>query len=92
MTDYTDPVTSEGYPRGAQSLANWLMENYGNPEISTDRDVFLYNNHNKTGIFFQKALGPGRANHIDMWNGKLNPPRAGSGLYVSGEVWFWEIK
>ena len=92
MSDYTAPVTTEGYPRGAQSLANWLYDNFGNPQIVNNRDEFLKIDYNKTGIFFQKALGPGRANHIDVWNGNLRKPRAGSGLYISGEIWFWEIK
>ena len=63
-----------------------------NPQIVNNRDEFLKIDYNKTGIFFQKALGPGRANHIDVWNGNLRKPRAGSGLYISGEIWFWEIK
>lgn len=92
MSDYTDPVTSEGYPRGAQSLANWLQGNYGSPEKFVDRNDFLKKCIRKTGIFFQKALGPGRSNHIDIWNGSREPGRAGSGIYISGEVWFWEIK
>lgn len=88
MSNYTDPVTSEGYPRGAQSLANWIVSNFGSPQITKNRDVFLKLNSGKTGIFFQKALGPGRSNHIDLWNKE----KAGSSIYVSGEIWFWEIK
>lgn len=63
--------------------ATWLGES---------KTPLIFVNYNKTGIFFQKALGPGRANHIDVWNGSLRKPRAGSGLYISGEMWFWEIK
>ena len=40
MSDYTAPVTTEGYPRGAQSLANWLYDNFGNPQIVNNRDEF----------------------------------------------------
>ena len=81
------PVTSEGYPRGAKSLADWIWREFGKPtKFYNDTYDFIKNN-SKTGIFFLD--GPnGFADHIDIWNGK----KSGSGIYKSIKVWFWEIK
>ena len=81
------PVTSEGYPRGAKTLADWIWREFGKPtKFYNDTYDFIKNN-SKTGIFFLD--GPnGFADHIDIWNGK----KSGSGIYKSIKVWFWEIK
>ena len=81
------PKTSEGYPRGAKSLADWIRKNFGEPtNIYATPNDFINNNRHRTGIFFQNT--PGGINHIDLWN-KGKP---GSGIYKSEEVLFWYIK
>lgn len=81
------PVTSEGYPRGAKSLADWIWREFGKPTIFYSDTYDFIKNNSKTGIFFLD--GPnGFADHIDIWNGK----KSGSGIYKSIKVWFWEIK
>jgi len=88
ISDYnTGPVTSEGYPRGAKSLADWIWQNYGSPTIVSVTD-FQNNYSNQTGIMFEYA-SPGNTSHIDLWNAGV----AGSGFYTVGyrEIWFWPI-
>lgn len=88
LSDYDKgPVTSEGYPRGAKSLADWICDNFGLPTNKYDNTYEFRNENTTTGIVFLK--GPKDcADHIDVWNGK----KSGSGLYTSIYVWFWEIK
>ena len=51
FTNYSEPVTSEGFPRGAFSLANWIYSNYGPP-------TNIYNSYSD----FQKAtINPNRS-------------------------------
>ncbi|MFV0377408.1 MAG: T6SS effector amidase Tae4 family protein [Mangrovibacterium sp.] len=49
MSNYkTGPMTSEGYPRGAKSLADWLWSNYGRPKIIT-QTLFQSQHWDQTG-------------------------------------------
>lgn len=83
----TSPTTSEGYPIGAKSLADWIWKNFGKPTvIYASPTDFINNSNNKTGIFYQNT--PGGINHIDIWNKGI----PGSGIYQSKDVWFWDIK
>ena len=52
----TSPTTSEGYPRGAKSLADWIWKNFGKPTvIYASPTDFINNSNNKTGIFYQNT-------------------------------------
>ena len=91
MSNYnTGPVTSEGYPRGAKSLADWLWQMYGEPVRVSPNDFEKNILNNSQGIFYQY---PGSDNssvgHIDLFNyGEM-----GSGYYYGySEIWFWKIK
>ena len=88
LASYTDPLTSEGYPRGAKSLADWLWREFGRPTIVSVAD-FQKNYKDKTGIVFEYA-NSGSVSHIDIWN----KGKTGSGFYNVGykEIWFWSIK
>lgn len=89
FTNYSEPVTSEGFPRGAFSLANWIYSNYGPPtNIYNSYSDFQKATINQTGIMFEKHPYQGTADHIDVWN----KGKSGSGVYISFEIWFWNIK
>ncbi|HMJ47488.1 MAG TPA: T6SS effector amidase Tae4 family protein [Ferruginibacter sp.] len=89
MSNYkTGPITSEGYPRGAKSLADWIWINYGRPKIMSLAD-FQKDYSDQTGIIFEFA-NEGYTDHIDLWNkGKTY-----SGFYTVSykEIWFWPVK
>lgn len=73
--------TSEGYPRSAQNLADWLWKNF-KPPVIVDQVTFEEEYQNSTGIMYQVGR------HIDLWN----KGKTGSGYYLTDQVWFWEIK
>jgi len=83
----TGPVTTEGYPRGAKSLADWIWMNYGRPTIVSQSD-FQKNYWNQTGIIFINQTDPRYSPHIDLFN----KGETGSGYYRGTEIWFWNIK
>jgi hypothetical protein len=86
MSNYKSPVTTEGYPRGSKSLADWLWKNYGRPEI-VSQSVFQNKYWNKTGIIYI-APPAGALGHIDLFN----RGNTGSGYYLGTKIWFWNIK
>ena len=87
MSNYdTGPVTSEGYPRGSKSLADWLWKEYGRPAI-VSQSTFESKYWDQTGIIYI-APPEGGIGHIDLFN-KGN---TGSGYYLGSEIWFWKIK
>jgi hypothetical protein len=73
-------LTSDGYPRSADNLANWLWRNYGSPKIMSS-STFETKYTNSTGIVYIEGK------HIDLWN----QGQTGSGFY-HGKVMFWPIK
>jgi hypothetical protein len=87
MKNYdTGPLTSEGYPRGAKSLADWLWKVFGKPSI-VSQTSFEEKYWNKTGIIY--IVPPsGFAPHIDLFN----QGTTGSGYYLGTEIWFWKIE
>ncbi len=87
MINYrTGPLTSEGYPRGAKSLADWLWMEFGKP-IIVSQEAFESKYWNQNGIIY--IVPPrGGIGHIDLFN-KGN---TGSGYYLGSGIWFWEIK
>ncbi len=89
FNSYTDPLTSEGYPRGAKSLADFLWREFGKPIIINSVSEFQNSYANRTGIVFEYA-SPGNVSHIDLWN----QGSTGSGFYISGyqQIWFWPVK
>jgi RHS repeat-associated protein len=87
MSKYnTGPVTSEGYPRGSKSLADWLWQQYGYP-TKVSQPEFRSNYWNQTGIIYI-APPPGGTGHIDLFNQGATK----SGYYFGSEIWFWNIK
>ncbi|HYH15750.1 MAG TPA: T6SS effector amidase Tae4 family protein [Flavisolibacter sp.] len=78
--------TSEGYPRSAQQLADWLYHKYKRPVIMNQAD-FNKNYSNKTGIIFEDPY-PGSGPHIDLWN----KGKTGSGYHSAAKIWFFEVK
>jgi Type VI secretion system (T6SS), amidase effector protein 4 len=73
-------LTSDGYPRSANNLANWLWRNYGSPQIMSS-STFETKYTNSTGIIYIEGV------HIDLWNNG----KTGSGFY-QGNVMFWPVK
>jgi hypothetical protein len=91
MSHYKDKynVTSDGYPRGSQELANWLYENFGPPTDIVTQDEFVNKIYpNKTGIMFIMDTTRSYIPHIDLFN----QGTPGSGIYGGASFWYWEIK
>lgn len=93
--DYTEPKSSEGWARGAESLATWLWRRrLGRPKIYNSTPSFKEKAANLDGIVFfkdcfirsgqSKKLG----DHIDLWNRgttlSWNDPNN-----KAEQVWFW---
>jgi|GEM_PF-4687429 len=86
MSNYdTGPLTSEGYPRGAKSLADWLWKEFGSPTI-VSQSTFESDYWDQTGIIYI-APPQGGVGHIDLFN----EGTTGSGYYLGSEIWFWHI-
>ena len=85
---YHDPTTSEGYARGAYSLANWIWKTFGAPKVYSNNYEFESSCIGKQGIIFEKKTSSETLDHIDLWDGGTT----GSGYYTASEIWFWEIK
>lgn len=95
---YSEPTCGHSHARGAESLANWLWQNYlGRPTIFYNGSRAKSSIANKLGIIFFKDcfMRPGSSvregDHIDLWNrgetkGFNDPGNK------SSQVWFWEIK
>ena len=83
----TGPLTSEGYPRGARSLADWIWTNYGKPEIMSQIN-FEKQHMNSTGIIFINQNDTYHSPHIDLFK----QGQTGSGYYQGSEIWFWQVK
>lgn len=90
LNNYTvfSPLTTEGYPRGAKSLADWLDRNFTpKPKKFATETEFQESYGHSTGILLIGKL-PGGADHIDLYN----DGKTGSGYYDGSSYWFWEIK
>lgn len=79
--------TTDGYPRSAQGLADWIWQNFGPPTKIPIED-FQNDYSGQTGLIFEHNIS-GSTPHIDLWN----EGSTGSGFFVGGidEVWFWPI-
>ena len=80
------PLTTEGYARGAKSLADYLWKEIGRPEIMLQSDFEANYRHNSSGIMFELA-SPGGVSHIDL----NNYGQAGSGYYKAQQIWYWKL-
>lgn len=90
-TEYTQnwgPVTSEGWPRGAETLANFLYTKMGAPIIMSQSSFENSSYASQSGIIFFKDLtgGNGR-DHIDIYSAGST----GSGYYSASEIWFFPL-
>jgi hypothetical protein len=87
MSNYnTGPLTTDGYPRGSKSLADWIWKEFGRPLILTQAD-FKSAYWSQTGIIYISPYSGG-IGHIDLFNSGTT----GSGYYLGEEIWFWIIK
>ena len=88
LSGYTDPLTSEGYARGAKSLADYLWREIGRPSIMSVSD-FSSSMSGSRGIFFELKATPNDTSHIDL----NNYGQTGSGFYSGGvkEIWYWRM-
>jgi RHS repeat-associated protein len=80
------PQTSNGYPTGAKSLADFLWNQFGAPDAIISNEEFDKNDYQQSsGIFFE----PGGSTHIDYFD----HGDSGSGYYSSWDtqVWVWFI-
>jgi hypothetical protein len=84
------PISSEGYPRGSKSLADYLEREFINDHKTVHKmsqEEFENSEYyHKSGIIYL-APPPGGVGHIDIFeNGAV-----GSGYYTASEVWFFEF-
>ncbi|WP_164108023.1 hypothetical protein [Sphingobacterium luzhongxinii] len=83
--NYNGNVTSEGYPRGARDVANWLRkEGLQSYEMSLSEFINSEYYH-QTGVIYQIAQGNSMA-HIDIYTGE---GRTGSGFYSNERIVFF---
>ncbi len=90
--DFSDykmgPLTSEGWPRGAKSLADYLELELFRPK-KVLQDEFEKTFKASTGIMFlAHPADPNAADHIDLWD--RGKPR--DGYYKAAKVWFWSLE
>ncbi|WP_267113731.1 T6SS effector amidase Tae4 family protein [Xanthomonas sacchari] len=79
--------TTDGFPRSAKNFADWLIQNYGRPEVISNQDFEKRENwYRAKGIIYQPGES-GQADHIDLFMGGYT----GSGYYRGVEVWYWHI-
>lgn len=93
FSDYDEPKTSEGWARGAQSLAWYLWRRIGLPRRHRGNDASIRGRlaSMRGIIFFRDIRGfrNGTGDHIDLWNG-LNTRGAEPFGYCK-EVWTWRL-
>lgn len=95
--DYTEPVSPEGWARGAESLAVWLWnKQLGKPRIFNSSESFKQKTTGQYGIVFfkdcfvragqTKQLG----DHIDCWyQGKARSYDDPNNK--AKQAWFWKF-
>lgn len=72
LTNYSDPKCSHGHARGAESLANYLWRQVGEPKrANNSTDARRLVSQGMPGIVFFRNLDGfrgGEGDHIDLWN------------------------
>jgi|SRR5690606_5190763 len=86
--NYTGNVTSEGYPRGAKDVADWLIREGLDHKEMTLSEFMNSEYYNQTGIIYQVAQGNSMA-HVDIYTGGGN---TGSGFYGNEKIVFFPIE
>jgi|GEM_PF-2344367 len=86
-TEQFGPVTTEGYPRGAKSLADYLEGNGLSVTKMSYTEWQSSEYRSSKGIIFIKGA-EGYADHIDVYNNGAT----GSGIYSGAQVWFFPLE
>ncbi|MBE8721370.1 T6SS effector amidase Tae4 family protein [Sphingobacterium pedocola] len=85
---YAGNVTSEGYPRGARDVAEWLIENgVGHTSTMTRAEFLSSSYYSTTGIVYQIAEDGSMA-HIDIYSGNGETE---TGFYSNQNLIFFPI-
>ncbi len=93
LTGYKQgPLCKHGHARGAQSLGDYLWQQWGRPKISTSAANGRAVTKQKTGIIVFKDISGfrgGRGDHVDLWN--MTGTITGEYFNRADQTWFWEI-